>query len=349
MMKWPVRWEQRGGDFGVVYWEAGQERWLNTKEMKGYLDKGPVKIPISTNLSTWKLASTEQVAELLNLPAEICNQHQCYLFEHEKTTYLVPCLALIKGLFKPISFFGEWLMHPVGLDNLIIPTPSCSEPVAFNVNAVELRWHRLQNLTQYYSWMLSSPSARRMWHSVYPRALTGLIGLELPDAVINLRCTGEVLRDVVLVKSLNPTKLQAIEAGIHRKAELPIEIQIHHMVRITTEKKPLEKKLVNALRNRPSPALTDAEWGALEPMLTGFPTKVPTRLVLQGVLNRFAEEKSWKKAKYLVGDCSMACSYYARWKKNGKWEQICRLLIEGKPIELGSNKRKTLNQEQILL
>jgi hypothetical protein len=80
------------------------------------------------------------------------------------------------------------------------------------------------------------------------------------------------------------------------------------------------------------PALTDAKWEQLQPLLppqkpqTGRPA-IDHRLVVEGMLWVVRTGSSWRELPERFGPWSTVSSRYQRWCKEGLWDRILHVLL----------------------
>jgi transposase len=91
------------------------------------------------------------------------------------------------------------------------------------------------------------------------------------------------------------------------------------------------------------PALTDATWEQLRPLLP--PQKPPTgrpavdhRLVVEGMLWVARSGASWRELPERFGPWSTVASRYQRWGKAGLWKQIVQVLLLQEPADFASTQ-----------
>jgi len=105
-----------------------------------------------------------------------------------------------------------------------------------------------------------------------------------------------------------------------------------HVLRRSRQAPPVSDQLPAPINLPGLPALTDAHWEQLRPLLppqkpqTGRPA-TDHRLIIEGMLWVARTGSSWRELPEHFGPWSTVSSRYQRWCKEGIWTRIMRVLL----------------------
>jgi hypothetical protein len=105
-----------------------------------------------------------------------------------------------------------------------------------------------------------------------------------------------------------------------------------HLLRRARQAPPVPAQVPTPLRLPGLPALSDAQWEQLRPLLppqkpqTGRPA-VDHRLIVEGMLWVVRTGSSWRELPERFGPWSTVSSRYQRWCKEGLWQRILQVLL----------------------
>lgn len=324
-MDWAVRFEQKEGTWGVVWQETEHEEWKSITSTSPRIRKASQKKKqLTTDFCSWTLASAAQVSSITGLPSTA--NHECFLFQHEGVTYLVPSFSFIQGVFRPLKSISTWLFKLCGLEQLVTPAKDEWPYVDLLVSNGPGQLEQKIGLKTFLGWVWAYPSARAMWTSVYASISQGKIAVQLPQGTGRFTVTGEMQNDVFVVNSLTLTRLTTSELPFMGGDAQEQTLVFHgtHEPKSSTEE--FEKALIRDFSARPC-KLTDQEWLAIEPLIPALHRfELNPKLVLEGIVGKLATGLPWRKSTYSAGTYLNACQAYRRWKRNGTWERICRTL-----------------------
>lgn len=326
-MDWAVRFEQEEGAWGAVWHEAGSEEWKPITSTSTHPRRASQKArQITTDFCSWVPASAAQVASITGLPATTVASHECFLFQQEGVTYLVPSLVLIQGVFRPLKSMATWLFKLCGLEQLVTPAKDEWPYVDFLVPEGPGQLRQKLALRTFLGWAWAYPSARAMWASVYGRTAQGKIGVQLPLGTGRFTVTGELKNGVFVVASLTLTRLTTDEAPFMGNGGKERTLVLHGTHKAKPNPEEYETALIRAFSSRPC-NLTDQEWQNIKVMIPGLHRfQLDARSVLDGILQKLVTGLPWRKSAYQSGTYIDACQAYRRWKRNGTWGKICLAL-----------------------
>lgn len=254
------------------------------------------------------------------------DNHETWEFSLDGTRYLVPALALLRGMFRPSPALVPVLFRPQSIEQVYIPKMR-----ALSLDRA-VRCRRSEpGLVSAVTWMYSFPSARRMWASVYRKACGGTLGAELPDGTVKMAVRGLLSGGVFRVTSLS---ISLITSG-----ETPLEFAAGHSGRVpfhATEVETEGSHRTSTILDETIPlrdgmaATSDDEWRHLEQLFSvrsgSKRAKHGARQMLDGILLKLGHGIGWRKVPYLTGNHVNAQESLRRWRADGTWGQVREIL-----------------------
>lgn len=244
--------------------------------------------------------------------------HQFFEFESDGTHLIVPAILIVNALFGPIRTTIKYLLEPMGLDYLCVPTLDYEEP---GVYFFDWKVKGGRDDSALLSWAHCFPSARCAWDSVLQHASGGCVGINLPNAMLTGTCYGYQVANRVVVTRLLLAKLVATEAPYPFAALHPTAFGCTgHNTRMTVR-----------IPDFMATPTTDLEWLTLSTLFKGaadsYRTTIPKRPIVDALLRKCASGESWR----VVGaGCNVFLDQWlVRWRRSGLWdaltEQLTRL------------------------
>lgn len=210
-------WNQENFAAQVSY-SDGKRHWadLTTLSIDGIPSPNGVNDTFSqcvvTDMKTWRECSPNEYLNVFGLKAEATEdlRHQLFCFTEQEHTYLIPALALIRGLILPNrylladAFNQSFLERTVHLD--IVSKDTAKLTLVGHENLARSS-RKLAYQSSIYRWFASYPSATKMVHSIHRHARAGWIGLDLPEAKVELSVHGTCAGNTTYVQSIRLLKL----------------------------------------------------------------------------------------------------------------------------------------------
>lgn len=121
----------------------------------------------------------------------VSEKHAVFRFDVGEKIYLVPALFLIGRLFLSVRSVAKYLLQPGMFESFIDPAPIVKNgevhlrlPPHISVNQCS------EGLARAMAWLAVDRSAERAWRSVWFKAMSGRIDLDLPDVTLHGRFGG---------------------------------------------------------------------------------------------------------------------------------------------------------------
>jgi hypothetical protein len=286
-----------------------------------------------TDFTSWKAGEIKEYTNALAL-GEVPDDHQVFEFHEKGKRYLVPALALMRGLFRPHRDVLHAMFLPQGLERISSPIISESSCHAVPSDLWNVAGRRIvPSLLAPLAWMHAFPSANRMCSSVTEQALKGRIGLLLPNGTAKLVVRGVSQQETIYVTEITVIFIVVAEEPCEF-ARLQSRNVMFHESAIAAVNNGHERRTcdTNILLNADGTAtLSDAEWKAIQPIIesrraTWIGRKYDSRLLLEGVLNKLATGVAWKAARYSAGNWINASNLLNKLKKSGQWKSVLEVL-----------------------
>lgn len=304
----------------------------------------PVRRRIDTDLADWRVVDGQDYLDAFDFTnsraADI--SHEFFEVTDGDWTYVVPALALMRGIFRPTKHLLPAMFRPQALDQQcrLVET---EEGVRVEVDA---RWtkklkyaaDRYSDCRPLFNWLMAHPSAYKMAGSVHDRALDGRIGFRLPEAKMEMTFRGlaagpTVLVTEVSVVAITPKDVPSIDLLDSRLTIFPFGRKVSQGVDATSGNRTILFEVP------PHPAggieLTDQEWARIEPIILsstkrGRPPLHARRDMLSGVLLKLATGQSWSQVPYTTGNWLNAQNAFRKWAIAGTLDLILNELRESR-------------------
>lgn len=254
------------------------------------------------------------------------DNHETWEFSLNGTCYMVPALALLRGMFRPSAALMPELFRPQSIEQVYIPKKR-----ALHLDrAVRCRRDE-PGIVAAVAWMYSFPSARRMWASVYHKACVGILGAELPRGTAKMVVRGPLSEGVFRVTSLSISLVTTNEVpfgfAIGHSGKVPF-----HATEVEIEGGKTSTILNETIPLRDGVATTsDDEWPHLDRLFSARPgskrAKHDARQMLDGILLKLGHGMGWRTVAYQTGNHVNAQESLRRWRADGTWGRV-REVIE---------------------
>lgn len=292
---------------------------------------------VKTDLRTWKPCSFEEYSYAIGRPIAEGRQHAAWSFFDGSARFVVPCLALLRELAKPMKHLLPHMFRPQSLDDVCVLDVSAASPTVSALGALRLRRDRLYDeLEQRLLWLTCFPSARLAWASVYQAARQGRIDIALPHASLDMAAYYVKHGNNHYVVRLGLCAVEAHEEPFPFASGAPA-----HYVFVDERKRELPRlecrsKATNQPKLRmdvPAHAdgtvsVTDAEWEVLRTVLPMTRRKSSNpRASLDAILSKLANGTPWIEVKYPGTDRQANVhSTFRRWQASRRWDEILQVL-----------------------
>ena len=281
----------------------------------------------TADFKDWREVSLHEYLTPLGfeLPASIDLRHQCFSFEIKDKTYLLPALALMRGMFFPANVLLPTMFLPNSLET------ACNFGFRDEYLTAELepswlrrnRAYRSTHLPKLLTWLYAYPSAFKMVSSVHAMAMRGAIGMELPNAKATLVLHSVAVGERQFVTKVSLLEVQPMEEPKFALAQELTKISFHAKRNGQAATSPYLSNQFNVpLHADKSYLISDVEW---EQLSSSFLTTKKThsqRLLLDGVLKKLVTKEPWKRIDYKVGTWTNASALLHAWSRDGRFQKL---------------------------
>lgn len=338
-MEWATKGICIGGRFAIEVVRENKEREIIEPGLlgcRGLPEPANTKRRVVTSdFSSWTVGNTTEYLGAFSLNSD-AQEHQVFEFRNSNRRYLVPALALMRGLFRPHRYVLSEMFRPQALETI------CQPVVLGNTHAIVptrnwpayTRQQTLRSILEPLAWMNYVPSARHMCGSIHEHMLSGMIGMYLPRGKIRVSIRCFEIGAVSHVTELTVVTLDTDELPLPFAGEQPTHITFHEGVKAAEGRVHRQSIKDETLRCHPdgSTDISDDEWTVLRRFAydtrgNAYQRHEP-RLLLDGILRKLITGTPWQKTNYKIGNWVNAQSLYEKLKRTGKWEKICTTLRE---------------------
>lgn len=287
------------------------------------------RAPFTAEFATWHRESADRYLAGVGLKSSSATEHTVFSFHHGRTEFLVPALAVFRGLFPLVPDAFGHAFSPRSLEVLCTPVErkghwSVVMPEQTGVYRARFRAASVESLT----WASLFPSAKRTWASVYQGMQRGAMNIELPAATARILLRGVRSGNTVFVTDMCVSAVLALDVPYEFAAEASGSFLW------STAATPLAPH-PNAYFAQAEPhnlaaslALTDAQWAALEPTCstTGSKPGRPARLHLRSLVDSFVlRDKTgerWSSVAVHPLAPAQVEKAWTVWKSDGRLQRV---------------------------
>lgn len=338
-MEWASKGICIGGRFAVEVVRENKEREIIEPGLLGCRGLPEPAITkrrvVTSDFNSWTVGDSTEYLGAFSLNPD-SQGHQVFEFHESNRRYLVPALAMMRGLFRPHRYVLSEMFRPQALETICHPVVNDSKFVV----ALTKKWpansrqQTQRSILEPLAWMNFFSSARNMCGSIHEHMLNGTIGMYLPKGKIRVSMRCFEIGAVSHVTELTVVTLDTDELPLPFAGEQPTHIIFHEGVKAAVGRAHRQSTKDEALLRHPdgSTDISDDEW----PVLRGFLydprghayQRHEPRMLLDGILGKLITGMPWQKANYKVGNWVNAQFLYEKLKRTGKWEQISTTLRE---------------------
>lgn len=257
------------------------------------------------------------------------SRHAVYRLKWNEFSWIIPALAIQRGIFKPNRLLLEHMFRPQAIDHLCVPSESHDKNVELIAPWAHLSLSRLTDPRPLLRWLSNSNSGRRTAASVHSYAVQGRIGIDLPNVTADISLQGLVRGDTVYVTrcSINRIHDGACEALADSAAtEGTLRLSCSRDERSVLG---VAASLTVPRQQDGSVTLQDAEWAQIEPMVrpTGRAsrTQADLRMILDGILLKLSGAE-WKDLSRPGLNYQNFVHYYRKWVNSGLIHELISML-----------------------
>ncbi len=283
---------------------------------------------LATNWADWRREEPGTYLAALGFTPPIAPSHAVYSFDAEGVRYHVPAALAMVRLLRPYHLLSGYLLVPGGLDQacVIAQTRDSRPRVAFRRPFIDNLAPAAGRAT--FSWLMSFPSAKRFWSSLYRHAAAGELAFEAPQAHVSLSVRGMRLGSDFFVRDIRYLAIETTEEPFAFAEGHDVRLRLHETAaRVRTTNRGAAP--ARDARIRPHAggwALTDEEWGAIEPMFLKWAHKHPRRDLVDAIIEKLGTGTPWVAPGKPAALMNSASVVYSRLRRNGAWERVVQVL-----------------------
>lgn len=287
------------------------------------------RAPFTSDFSTWQRESADRYLAGVGLKPTSATLHAVFSFRHGWTEFLVPALAVFRGLFPLIPDAFGYAFSPRSLEVLCTPVErnghwSVVLPEQTGAHRAKFRVSTLESLT----WASIFPSARQTWASVHQGIRRGEMNIELPQAAARILLRGVKAGNTVFVTDMRVSAVLAMDNPFEFAARAPSSFLW------TTNATPLGPH-TNAYYGQQeqhvlaeSLALTDAQWAKIKPICssdcekTGRPVRLDLRALVDSFVLRAMTGERWANVALPPLAPGQVEKAWTGWKTDGRLQRV---------------------------
>ncbi|BCZ81691.1 hypothetical protein PTKU64_53660 [Paraburkholderia terrae] len=281
--------------------------------------------------SRWKLVDAAQYLSETAIEVDLAaNRHQIFEVDHNGLCLVVPAILVLKALFKPNATVFEYLFRPSGLDMLLAPKHT-NGSTSVALLRRKLRQHvpigdtSLERLR----WLYCFPSARAAFDSVYTSATSGVVGIKLPTAEIEISLKGCLRGRKFFASSLTIGGCAPLEAPFDWAGQQPLRF----LLREPAIGEYLNSTLVDSeiIEGPIGWELSDDEWASVKHLFPTGPrcrSAEQTRAFVGAIIAKLGTGEGWASVNSKHGTTSAVSSLYRDYRLSGKWHMLVTTVIE---------------------
>lgn len=91
----------------------------------------------------------------------------CWVIQHEDKDVVVPCIEIIRAFLTPSRFLANAIVHPTGLDSLILDTGDTNGDYYINLSKAIPKSYINRGLIAHLVWLYNDRLAKKAWNQVY--------------------------------------------------------------------------------------------------------------------------------------------------------------------------------------
>jgi len=287
-------------------------------------------------LLTLSKTSAEGYAGSLGLVDASPKGHEVFCFTGASRQVLIPAAVLLYALVPRMQALGDRLLLPGSIDyTLTTLVAHGALRVGFRLGSKELARDMAAGMENKLLWLTCFPSGRRLWDSVHQKAREGVLGLELPSALIDGKLYGYSKDGVFYatrfaIRTIVPTEAPLPFAAPYLPTRLDVsERHSSSATNIRTARDRLKqatKLVIPAGQN--GWRLSDSEWDLTVDRCRakGYRPRRDARSAIDLSLEKLASGRPWHALDRGGGNAVRQA--YKRWKSSGAWDVVLSVVNE---------------------
>ncbi|RJX31995.1 MAG: hypothetical protein C4516_04960 [Oxalobacter sp.] len=289
------------------------------------------RIKVCSNFNSWSKVPADFYLSGMRYPKQtVCGQ-DVYAFETLGKQFIVPAAVLMKAVFKPINGLAKHLFSPQGLDNLMVTNIKGRECgvgfFGYPMRELGTNTKRLPSVLAALSWMYSFPSAHRMWNSVLENARRGKLSMSLPEGIVSMVMQTLLRKGKYLVVDITITCVETIEAPYDFASSHTGLIEYHKAAQ-TVRGAPIALK-ENELSHRDGIwSLSDAEWSAVEPIVSKGKMRHSLREIIDCILIKLGTGTPWNAMNFDNVKKPNVIWCHKEMREDGRWCALVKAITD---------------------
>lgn len=283
---------------------------------------------VTTNLQEWKRCSFDEYAFAVGRPLASEPHQGAWSFVDGTERFVVPALALLRGLVRPGTTLFPRLFRPQSLEDLCsVSNDGGTLNVHLRRECGDQRVRSSVETPLRMSWLYCFPSARQAWASVYNEACRGWLDMLLPKARVTFGTYSLRAGRNAYVTRINPLTVDASEEPFPFAQGHPLSFSLVAQAK-RGDKRSLQHPVKAEVPLRAGAVLvSDSEWETLRPIIENKRNSENSRAILDGMLLKLHSGATWELNAYPSGASRTATiAAYYRWNADGRFERVLSAL-----------------------
>jgi hypothetical protein len=289
---------------------------------------------IKTDFSNWECIKPTEYFSIDKHPflQSIDIKHQVFSFTKSGRRYVIPALVLIRAVILPRRYFFEDAFHSNFLEKTIqlkqidgefilaIDCPKARYDIAKKINYIN----------SLYGWLASYPSAEKMVNSIHRNARNNYIGIDIPDAIMEARISGDSIGNTIFVNEISISNIQPTESAGFPIAALstPINIASYDLKKsniVATDGYVIPRNRNGEIK------ISEGEWQDIQ-NIVGFPSSYWTRFkycpraLLSAILVKLSSGTPWREMDFYPADWRTAATTFRSLHRTGKLNSLINVI-----------------------
>lgn len=271
------------------------------------------------NLATASVVSAERYRAVVypHAPPGLPDDHQVFEFTTARQRYVIPALALLRGLFQPAKHFMPEIFRPHIVQRVCVPgrnPEDCAQLTAPWCRSA----HRGANPSALLTWLCTDNDASHMAHSVHDLAMQGVLGIRLAPRTVNFTVEGREHGGTFYVTRCAFTKIHDVALPAEDSLDACVQPDAVESTRLRGAVSP---ELYVLTHRDGSAELSEREWkvayAILEPQIRKGSAKVDHRQVINGLFLKLrGDVRTWRQLSAPGISHALYLYHYRRWSFN---------------------------------
>jgi hypothetical protein len=251
------------------------------------------------------------------------NQHAVYALRRERSTIVIPALALIRGCYQPTRILLAEMFRPQALHRMAYTDPSDIRRIRIVAPWSRNHFVKERSPVRVLEWLLNDPSARQLANSVHENAMCGRIGFNFSPLELDVNISGIRRGTTIFATSVTVQRALLSSASAYAAGELHSLLALASNGAAGVSRTPLHVERGPDGRLQ----LSAEEWDSVRTRLrmSRKPRTSENDLkeVFENILLKLtSDETSWQGMKSLGIDPQRHKAYHRRWSHSGDFTDM---------------------------